>query len=163
MGVAGITSAVLLALNTAPGEATYDAVYGGEALLNRALVALSKAGIQSASIICHEAHREKIAALIQTARTRIALDYKIYQIRTGETLSEVVCRVVEQWDTSFLLFETNRVVHPTLFAQLAQFAASPKPVLGVYKHVWLNEGKVAFESAFPDKFKVIFAHSESFT
>src|SRR4029450_7138673 len=63
----------------------------------------------------------------------------------------------------FLLFETNQVVHPTFFAQVAQFAASPKPVLVVYKHVWLNEGKVAFESAFPDKFKVIFAHPESFT
>jgi phosphatidylglycerophosphate synthase len=62
-----------------------------------------------------------------------------------------------------LLFETNQVVHPTFFAQLAQFAASPKPVLVVYKHVWLNEGEVAFESGFPDKFKVIFARPKSFT
>jgi phosphatidylglycerophosphate synthase len=29
--------------------------------------------------------------------------------------------------------------------------------------VWLTEGKVAFASAFPDKFKVIFVHAESFT
>jgi hypothetical protein len=120
-------------------------------------------GIRSARIICHEGHREKIAALIGTARTRIALDYDISPISTGEILSEVVSRLVEQWDTSFLLFETNKVVHPTFFAQLAQFAASPKPVLVVYKHVWLNEGKVAFASAFPEKFKVIFAHPESFT
>jgi phosphatidylglycerophosphate synthase len=62
-----------------------------------------------------------------------------------------------------LLFETNQLVHPTFFAQLAQFAASTKPVLVVYKHVWLNEGKVAFENAFVDKFKVIFAHPEFFT
>jgi len=163
MGVAGITRAVLLAVNTAPTKATYDAVYGGEPLLTRALVALSKAGIRSVWIICHEGDREKIAALIGTARTRLALDYDICPIRTGETLFEVVSRLVEQWDTSFLLFETNKVVHPTFFAQVAQFAASPKPVLVVYKHVWLNEGKVAFESAFPDKFKVIFAHPESFT
>ena len=163
MGVAGITRAVLLAVNTAPTKATYDAVYGGEPLLTRALVALSKAGIRSVWIICHEGDREKIAALIGKARTRLALDYDICPIRTGETLSEVVSRLVEQWDTSFLLFETNKVVHPTFFAQVAQFAASPKPVLVVYKHVWLNEGKVAFESAFPDKFKVIFAHPESFT
>jgi phosphatidylglycerophosphate synthase len=163
MGVAGITRAVLLALHTAPTEATYDAVYGGEPLLTRALVALSKAGIRSVWIICHEGDREKIAALIRTARTRLALDYDISPIRAGETVSEVVSRLVEQWDTSFLFFETNRVVHPTFFAQVAQFAASPKPVLVVYKHVWLNEGKVVFESAFPDKFKVIFAHPESFT
>src|SRR5262245_10610826 len=163
MGVAGITRAVLLAVNTVPTTATYDAVYGGEPLLTRALVSLSKSGIRSARIICHEGHREKIAALIATARTRLALDYDICPIRTGETLSEVVSRIAEKWDTSFLLFETNKVVHPTLFAQVAQFAASPKPVLAVYKHVWLNEGKVAFESAFPNKFKVIFAHPESFT
>ena len=158
MGVAGITKAVLLVLHTAPAEATYDAVYGGEPLLTRALVALSKAGIRSVKIICLEGHREKIAALIGKARTRVALDYDISSIRTGETVSEVVSRLVEQWDTSFLLLETNQVVHPTFLAQLAQFAASPKPVLVAYKHVWLNEGKIAFESAFPDKFKVIFAH-----
>jgi phosphatidylglycerophosphate synthase len=152
-----------LAVNTTPAKATYNTVYGGESLLIRALVALSKAGIQSVRIICQEGDREKIAALIGTARTRIALDYDICPIRTGETLSEVVSRLVEQWDTSFLLFETNKVVHPTLFAQVAQCAASPKPVLLVYKHVWLNEGKVAFASAFPEKFKPIFAHPESFT
>jgi phosphatidylglycerophosphate synthase len=163
MGVAGISRAVLLAVNTAPTKATYDAVYGGEPLLTRALVALSKAGIRSVWIICHEGHREKIAALIGTVRTRVALDYEITPIRTGETLSKAVSRLVEQWDSSFLLLETNKVVHPTFFAQLAQFAASPKPVLVAYKHVWLDEGKVVFESAFPDKFKVIFAHPESFT
>ena len=163
MGVAGITRAVLSAVNTAPTTATYDAVYGGETLLTRALVALSKAGIRSVWIVCHEEHREKIDVLVGTVRTRVALDYDISPIRAGETLSEVVSRLVEQWDTSFLLFETNQLIHPTFFAQLAQFAASPKPVLVVYKHVWLNEGKVAFESGFPDKFKVIFAHPESFT
>jgi phosphatidylglycerophosphate synthase len=163
MAVAGITKAVLVALNTEPGEAKYDAVYGGEPLLTRALVALSKAGIRTARIICHEGHREKIAALIGMVRTRIALDYEILPIHTGEMISEVVSRLVKEWDASFLLFETNKVVHPTLFAQSAQFAASPKPVLGVYKHVWLTEGKVNFASSFPDKFKVIFAHTGFFT
>ena len=158
MAVAGITKAVLLALDTTPTEAKYDAVYGGEPLLIRALVALSKAGIRSARIICHEGHCEKIAALIGTVRTRIALDYDISPISTGEMLSEIVSRLVEQWDTSFLLFEANKVVHPTFFAQLVRFAASPKPVLVLYKHVWLTEGKVVFASAFPEKFKVIFAH-----
>jgi phosphatidylglycerophosphate synthase len=163
MGVAGITRAVLLAVNTAPAKATYDAVYGGEPLLTRALVALSKAGIRSVRIICHEGDREKIAGLIGKARTRLALDYDICPIRTGETLSKAVSRLAERWDTSFLLFETNKVVHPTFFAQVAQFAASPKPVLVVYKHVWLNGGKVAFESTFLDKFKLIFANPESLT
>ena len=163
MAAAGITKAVLLALSTEPSGAKYDAVYGGEPLLIRALVALSKAGMRSARIICQEGQREKIAALIARARTRIALSYDISTIRTGEMLSETVSRLVEQWDTSFLLFETNKIVHPTFFAQLAQFAASPKPLLAVYKHVWLTEGKVAFASAFADRYKVIFAHPESFT
>src|SRR4029453_13665783 len=153
MGVADITRAVLLAVNTAPTKATYDAVYGGEPLLTRALVALSKAGIRSVWIICHEGDREKIAALIGKARTRLALDHDICPILTGEPL----------FGGGAVLFETNKFVHPTFFAQVAQFAASPKPVLIAYKHVWLNGGKVAFESAFPDKFKVIFAHPESFT
>jgi len=163
MGVAGIKRAVVLALNTAPTKATYDAVYGGEPLLTRALIALSKSGIRSVWIICHEGHDQKIAALIDRARARVALDYDISPIRKGEMVSEVVSRIVEQWDASFLLFETDKVVHPSFFAQAAQYAASPKPVLFVYKHAWLNEGKVAFERAFPNKFKAIFAHPESFT
>ena len=163
MAVAGITKAVVLALNSGPSGAKYDAVYGGEPLLIRALVALSKAGIRSTRIICHEEHDKKIAALIGTARTRIALDYDISPVRTGEMLSGAVSRLVAEWDTSFLLFEANQVVHPTFFAQFAQFVGSRKPVLVVYKHVWLTEGKVAFASAFPDKFKVIFVHAESFT
>ena len=158
-----ITRAVLLALNTAPVEAAYHAVYGGEALLTRALVALSKSGIQYVGIICHEEHREKIAALIGTVRSRLTLQYDICPVGTGEILSEVVFRLVGPWDTSFLLLEANKVVHPTFFAQAAQFTASPKPVLVAYKHVWLTEGKVAFASAFQDKFKVIFAHPQSFT
>jgi phosphatidylglycerophosphate synthase len=36
-------------------------------------------------------------------------------------------------------------------------------VLAVYKHVWLHGGSVVFESGFPEQFKVIFAHPESFT
>src|SRR5689334_24057429 len=105
--VATITKAVLLALNSYSTKATYDAVYGGEPLLTRALVALSKAGIRSVKIICHEGHREKIAGLIGKAGTRITLDYDISPIRTGETLSGIVSRLVADWDTSFLLFETN--------------------------------------------------------
>src|SRR5262245_53446418 len=126
MGEAGITKAVLLALNTDPTKATYDAVYGGETLLTRSLVALSKAGIRSVRILCHEGHRERISEIIRTAQTRIALDYDISTVCTDEALSEAVSRVVEQWDTSFLLFETNKVVYPAFFAQVAQFAASPK-------------------------------------
>src|SRR5262245_65882248 len=111
MGVADITRAVLLAVNTAPTKATYDAVYGGEPLLTRALVALSKAGIRSVWIICHEGDREKIAALIGKARTRLALDYDICPIRTGERLSEGVSRLVVQSDTSFSLFGDNELCH----------------------------------------------------
>ena len=115
MGVAGITRAVLLAVILDPGKATYDAVYGAGTPLPRALVALSKAGVRSVKIICHEGHREKIATLIGKARARIALDYDISPIRTGETLSEVVSRLVEQWDTSFLLFETNKSCPSDIF------------------------------------------------
>src|SRR4051794_335934 len=106
MGVPGITRAVLLAVNSVPAEAAYDAVYGGEPLLTRALVALSKAGIRSVKIICHEGDRERVATLIGTARSRVALDYDISPVRTGETVSQVMSRLVEGWDTSFLLFET---------------------------------------------------------
>ena len=46
----GITRALLIT-----GHAPCETVYGGEILLNRALIALSKSGIRSATIVCQAA------------------------------------------------------------------------------------------------------------
>jgi hypothetical protein len=53
----GIAKAVLIAVNAEPAKAAYHSAYGGETLLNRALIALSKSGVRSGKIICRDGQR----------------------------------------------------------------------------------------------------------
>ena len=122
-----ISQAVLLALNTEPAGAAYDSVYGGETLLNRALLALSKSGVRFVKIICREGQRRKIASMVNRVRKRISLEYEISELKSAEILSGKISRAVEKWQDSFLLFATDKIVHPTFFAQAVRFNSSQKP------------------------------------
>src|SRR5215475_11406121 len=152
---ARISQAILLALNTAPAGAAYDAVYGGETLLNRALVAMSKSGIQVVTIICREGQREHLESIIHAVRKRLALEWKIVELKATEILSDKIAQAVEQWDDVLLVFEADKILHPTFFHQAVQFAATQKPLLFVYKNVWLREGTPFFGATFTQKFRVI--------
>ncbi len=159
----GIAKAVLIAVNTEPVKAAYHSAYGGETLLNRALIALSKSGVRSVKIICCDGQREKIASIIDSVRKRISLEYEILQLKPAEILSKTILHAVEKWEDPFLLFETDKVVHPTFFAQAVQFNLWQNPLLFAYKNVWLDNGQVAFDRAFTEKFKVIFQNVNEFT
>ncbi len=76
-----IAKAVLIALNTEPADAAYDSVYGGETLLNRALIALSKSDIRVVKIICHDSQREKIALMIDSVPKLIKSSIQQFLIR----------------------------------------------------------------------------------
>jgi len=158
-----ITKAVLITFNTEPTKAAYDSVYGGETLLNRALIALSKSGIQIVKIICHEGQREKIAAMIEAVRSRITLDYEILPLAPTEILSQKIAYAVAEWHDAFLLFETDKIVHPSFFHQAKQLTASSQPLLFAYKDVWLHDGYVTFAASMAEKFKVIFHDLNAFT
>jgi phosphatidylglycerophosphate synthase len=158
-----ITKAVLLALKTTPAGAAYDAVYGGETLLNRALIALSKSGVRCVKIICVEDQRKKIELMLGAVRERIALEYEVLERPTAALLSDTIFQAVEKWDECFLLFEADKIVHPTLFAQAVQFTASRKPILFVYKDIWVQDGRAVFAPSFPEKFRVIFRDVRAFT
>jgi len=158
-----IAKAVLIAVGTKLAGATYDSVYGGETLLNRALIALSKAGIHSVKIICRDGQREKITSMIDSVRKRLSLEYEIWQLTSAEILSETILQAVEKWDGTFWLFETDKIVHPTFFAQAVQRNSWQNPLLFAYKNAWLDNGQVIFASAFAEKFKVIFQNVDEFT
>jgi phosphatidylglycerophosphate synthase len=158
-----ISRAVVLALQTEPPGTPYDSVYGGETLLNRAVIALSKSGIRWVTILCHDGQQEHIACLLKAVRKRLSLSYEIIAVKRDELLSEKIVQAVATWDDPFLLFEADQIVHPTLFNQIVKSCPSQKPVLFAYKGVWVQEGHVTFEAGFPEKFKVIFEHTDAFT
>src|SRR5882724_443741 len=97
----GIAKAVLIAVNVEPVKAAYHSTYGGETLLNRALIALSKAGVQSVKIICRDGQREKIASMIDSVRKRLSLEYEILPLPSAEILSEIILQAVKKWDGTF--------------------------------------------------------------
>src|SRR5262245_52566687 len=108
-----LSKTVLIALNTEPSGVAYDSVYGGETLLNRALIAMSKSGIRFVKVICRDGQQKKIAVMVNSVRKRIVLEYEILELKPDELLSEKISRAIERWDDSFLLFETDKIVHPT--------------------------------------------------
>jgi phosphatidylglycerophosphate synthase len=158
-----VSKAVLLALNTETAGATYDRVYGGETLLNRALVALSKSGVRWVKIICRDGQREKIAVMIKAIRHRVSCECEIVELCSTALLSETIARAVEKWAEAFFLFEADKIVHPTFFVSAREFIGAQKPVLFAYKNVWLADGRVVFAGSFPEKFRVIFRDPRTFT
>lgn len=158
-----ISKSLLLALNTDLANVTYDAVYGGETLVNRALIALSKAGVRDVKVICSDGQREHLSTLLSAVRRRLTLDYEIVELRAGEALTEKIARLIEPWNDPFLFFTSDNIVHSTLMTQAVQLTGPTTPMLLAYKNVWVQDGQVAFASVFPEKFKIIFANVAAFT
>ena len=158
-----VSKAVLLALHTEATGAPYNGVYGGETLLNRALIALSKSGVRSVKIICRSGQREKIELMIQAIRHRVSCEYEIVEFSSTALLSATIAHAVEKWEDLFFVFETDKIVHPTFFVQAVEFKVPQKPLLFAFKNVWLYEGQVVFDTSFPEKFRVIFHDPSTFT
>jgi phosphatidylglycerophosphate synthase len=159
-----IVKAVLIALNTDLQKVSYDSVYGGETLLNRALIAMSKSGIRFVVIICREGYRGKIQNLTQSIyEKRLALDYEIQELNADEKLSDKLCHVTESWDDAFLIFETDKIMHPSFLNQAVTFSSSQTPLLFCYKNVWQEDGHACFDPSVADKFKTIFEMGNVFT
>jgi phosphatidylglycerophosphate synthase len=106
----GITQALLITVH-----APYATVYGGEILLNRALIALSKSGIRSATIVCQAGQREQITSLIRLITHRLQLHFDIVEKRTDESLAHVLMRATEQWHEVFFSVYCRHHCPPDFF------------------------------------------------
>ena len=153
-----ITKALLITVN-----APYATVYGGETLLTRALIALSKSRIRSAIIVCQAGQREQITSLIHQATHRLQLHCDIVEKRGDESLAHTLTRATAQWHEAFFLFTVDTIVHPTLFTQVRQYHSWHKPLLFAYKDVRMQNGEVVYEPGFADRFRVIFANPAPLT
>ncbi len=155
-----ITSAVIVTLN-AEGDSRLDAVYGGETLLNRALVALSKSGMENVSIICHEGRSASVEKEIRKVSHRITLKWKLAEKAANESLSEKIRAICDGWSAPFILLESDCVWHPTALKQ-AVSAECRQPLLFCHKNVSLENGRIRYFGDFKDKYKVIFENSDAY-
>ncbi|KAB2877972.1 CDP-alcohol phosphatidyltransferase family protein [bacterium] len=153
-----IKNAVILASNTHQGNSSYDTVYGGETLLNRCLIAMSKSGITSAVVIAHPGCKNKIEKTIEAVKHRLMLDYRVTELSQNQILSEKIMEVSSNLNGAFLMYKTDKFMHPTFFKQAVTATIADRAVIFAHKNVIIKDNALLFEPAFKEKFKVIFSN-----
>lgn len=157
-----IKHAVLLVLNTHEGNSGYEAVYGGETLLNRSLVAMSKSGIQKAAIITNRGYKDKLERMIRQVRHRLTLDYDVTELAREQFISEKIMEVTAKWNEPFLMYEADKFMHPTFLNQAISAHVTEKAALFAYKDVLIKDKRTHFDESFKEKFKIIFGNPASY-
>ncbi len=153
------TRAILLAFNANNGKASYHAYHGGESVLGRALVALSKSGFRAAIVATGVGRKEHVERLIGEVRHRLSLTAEVHEMTDAASIGSLL----ENTDEPFLLLETDKILHPTLLKQAAALDPSRGPVLVCYRHVDLQNGTARFDPALPEKYRVMFADTRQLT
>lgn len=158
-----ITKAVLSAFDIENKSTRYDSVYGGETLLNRALIALSKSGISEVIIMTRFGHRTHIESSIQNIRKRLNLNYTFLEFTKSDGFLLRLKQAVALWNEPFLMFELNCLYHASLFESIqnSNEQDSRSPALFCHKGVSTDQNGISYDAAFMDKYKVIFqSHGE---
>ena len=157
-----ITHALLLVKNTSKSNSSYDAIYGGETLLNRSLIALSMSGIRKAVIVTSSGNKERIEEMIRMVKHRLVLDYAVAAHDQGQVISEKIREVIAQWDDPFLMFETDKFIHPTFIKQTITANPSSRAVAFAYKYILIKENALYYDASFKERFKIIFANTSGY-
>ncbi len=157
-----IRNAILITVNSQHQSIVTDVLYGGETLLNRSLVAMSKSGITKATIVSAPGSSQKIMEMISKVDHRLSLKYDITELSQNEILSVKIKSITAGNKESFLIFEADKFMHPTFLQQVVASELPDKAVLPAYKDVLTKDGQVVFAPSFKEKFKIIFANAGSF-
>lgn len=157
-----IQNAILIATKPHTTQPLYEILYGGETLLNRSLIAMSKSGILNVTIIAPPGFKDKFEKMIQKVKHRLVLEYSITELEHDQILSNKVKEAVSSWKNHFLFYEIDKIMHPTFLKQAVEAADSGKAVIFSYKDVFIKEGYLHFEPSFKQKFKIIFANPAGF-
>jgi phosphatidylglycerophosphate synthase len=155
-------NALLIAINPQYRSIVTDVLYGGETLLNRCMIAMSKSGIQSVVIVAAPGTTDKIKEMIRTVDHRLNLKYEVTELQQGQILSDKIRSVASGWNKGFLMYEADKFMHPTFLQQVVKFGTEGKAVLAAHKDVMIKEGQLIFDPAFKEKFKIIFANPAGF-
>lgn len=152
------TQSVTKAVIVVPAGASPDNLrkrYGGETLLGRSLVVLSKSGFRHVVIIGEERQKIIIEKIVRSVSHRLKFNHTFAERISGAPLNETILKSAEQWNESFILFECGKIIHPTLISQMTG-AEAADPVLFTFKEVWADNGRAVFSDKIKSKFKIIF-------
>lgn len=154
--------AIISILNCGETSVRYDEVYGGEILLNRSLVALSKSGFQYADLIVPYGHKKNVETVIRKIRKRIHLTVTIHEMTSSETLLPKLNRIIGDWNEPFLMFDLAGIYYASLFESINQLNADT-PQLVCFQNVTWSDNGLHFDEGFQEKYKTIFHYQENLT
>lgn len=133
-------------------------IIGGENLIGRTLIALSKAGLRNVVILCEPGSKDRVTRLIANVRpSRISVGWQIREIESD--LRSTVAAVAGAWDTRFLFLHTDAIWHPTL---LEPMRSANTTSLAVYGGATWNGSSFDFAGDLREKFKIIFRSPVAF-
>ncbi len=148
-----ITNALIISTN--PEDFTNQ--YGGETLINRCLIALSKSGFKMVHLLCSPGEKSNILeSLSKVNPTRLQLNYEVNEFHN---LRESILLACARWGQNFLICESRILLHPTLLTQLTGITEAAHIT---YKGVLSQGGLITYEEYFKAKFKVIFSDKRRF-
>ncbi len=156
-----ITKAVVVIPSKQDIDAT-SARYGGETLLGRSLVALSKSEICDVIVVDPGNQKNSIEKIIRQVRHRLIYECRIINIKSGDSLTETIREATASWTDPFILFDCGMIIHPTLISQM-KMAHPARPVLFAFREVWTDKGQVRYSSGVKNKHKVMFQETRSYT
>ena len=148
-----VKSAVVLVEENANNVLNLQRLFGGETLLGRSLIALSKSGIESATILCRDGVRETLEDLISKVNPRrITLSIKIHE--TDDTIGHALGNLASGSSEPILLFPLKSILHPSMLTQLT--TETKRTILPTYEKVRVAEGEITIDSSVNQKFAVMF-------
>ncbi len=154
-------SKAVVVISSEPGFDVFKTRYGGETLLGRSLIVLSKSDIRDVLIIGPAIHRKSIDKATQSVRQRLKFEFHVVETNTGESLTDALLRATGQWNENFILLDCGKIIHPTLISQMT-VTNTANPVLFAFKDAWTDKGQVRYSSKIKNKFKVMFQDVRSF-
>ena len=155
-----IKQAVVLAFDTGNKSVRYDSIYGGETLLNRSLVALTKSGLSDVHLMIQPGDRKRVELIIQKIRKRISLSITLHEISRSEKCPAELGRIGGEPDEPILVFDLSSLYHFSLFDSILNLNNLDSPVLVCFKNVTWDATGIHFKEDVKEKFKAVFQHPE---
>ncbi|NUN47181.1 CDP-alcohol phosphatidyltransferase family protein [bacterium] len=150
-----IQNAIIIAIKSTNDAPDFDTLYGGETLIGRALVAMSKSGMKYVTIICRMSDRTLIERCVKEVDAeRISVSPTIHSMDDDVNLSKAVNEITKSSESTWMLMTYDKIIHPTFILPVRECVQTP--ALITYNGVMRQGDKVIFGEEMAPKFQTQF-------
>ncbi len=134
--------------------------YGGENLIARSLIALSRSGFVDCPVICAPAQVKTVRKIIKKVRKRVSCDCPIIE-KTG-SLTEAFRLAVSAY-AHYVLFVADKIMHPSLLEQIRNIQGEDRPCFPVFSRVFFQNGALRLLPSVKEKYRGQFRNARVLT